>query len=136
MLVMLLIIFIAWRPALLRKREFCNQSPRLTTAAFGGRQHSTQGVHCVRPPTSECCRGSLGCALPINFERKSLSQYPRTPNARPSSAVILGHSACKPLRFGFGLQSGGPSRMALSQRSCHAHTLPDTCYDYFSLACK
>ena len=26
-------------------------------------------------------RCDLGCALPINFERKSLSQYPRTPNA-------------------------------------------------------
>ena len=43
-----------------------------------------------------CCLGCcLGCALPIIFERKSLSQYPRTPNGL-SSAVILVHSVCKP----------------------------------------
>ena len=85
---------------------------------------STQGVHSVRPPTRR--------VLPGQSRVRAADQFrTQIPFPVPSNAQFCGDFgalACQPLCFGFGLQSGGPSRMALSQHPSRAHMLPDNCY--------
>ena len=56
-----------------------NSGPQLQKDTTGARARLPRKVSTACAHADERC--DLGCALPINFERKSLSQYPRTPNA-------------------------------------------------------